>query len=397
MQIRHSLLSIAMTIRILRAFLIAAAALFGASATFGHVMPLSAVVLDFEHDSVGADVILPMQDLEIAFKHPLLHAPGTVISRYEPALRQYLLEHIHSVALDGRPWSVAVQRLWVNPGEFPPDLCARIEMVPPRGASLRRFTLNYDAIVHEVVSHKALVFVRNDWNAAQFLNRSQIPPMQEARGLVRYLVYSVAIDRTEGSFWNGFALIFKLGMEHIGAGLDHLLFLFVLLLPVPLAAGAKRWGVFRGTRQSFLQVLKIVTAFTIGHSLTLILGATGWMRLPQRPIEILIALTIVVSAIHAIRPVFASWEAPLAAGFGLVHGLAFSSAIAQFGFSPWHIAMTIFAFNLGIEVMQIAFVVAVIPILILLSQSRHYAPARIGGAAMAGLAAMLWVTLRPGF
>ena len=85
------------------------------------------------------------------------------------------------------------------------------------------------------------------------------------------------------------------------------------------------------------------------------------MHLPQRPVEILIALTIVVSAVHAIRPIFAGWEPLLAGTFGLVHGLAFSSAIAQFGFTAWHMAVTILAFNLGIEAMQLIFVLATVP------------------------------------
>ena len=64
-------------------------------------------------------------------------------------------------------------------------------MKPPPGAPLRRFTLNYDVIVHEVVSHKSFVLVRNDWDDARFHPTDQVPPMPEAIGLIRYLVYSV--------------------------------------------------------------------------------------------------------------------------------------------------------------------------------------------------------------
>ncbi len=110
-------------------------------------------------------------------------------------------------------------------------------MQPPAGAPLRRFKLNYDVIVHPVVSHKALVFIRNDWNDARFRPTDRVPPPPEAVGLIRYLVYSVDINRTQGSFWRGFGSVLTLGMNHIAGGLDHLLFLLVLLLPAPAAGG----------------------------------------------------------------------------------------------------------------------------------------------------------------
>ena len=379
-----------------RAFALAWLLLFAGRA-HAHVMPFSVVMLDFGHDAVGADLILPLQELELGFKQPLLADPAGVVLRYGPALRQYLLAHIHPTAPDGQPWTVEVVSLSVKPDEQTPDLRAHVMLRPPAGEPLRRFTLHYDVIVHEVISHKTFVFVRNDWNDARFRPADQVPPMPEAVGLIRYLVYAVPIDRTHGSFWRGFGTVMQLGMLHISAGLDHLLFLFVLLLPAPLLAVGRRWGGYRGLKPSFLQLFKIVTAFTIGHSLTLVLGAFGLLRLPARPVEILVAISILVSAIHAIRPWFAGWEAWVAGGFGLVHGLSFASSLAAFGFTPWHLAMTILGFNLGVELMQLV-VVALVPTLILLSrQGRAYLPVRIVGATLAGLAALVWIGARMDF
>jgi HupE / UreJ protein len=102
----------------------------------------------------------------------------------------------------------------------------------------------------------------------------------------------------------GFASIFRLGMRHIAEGTDHLLFLLVLLLPAPLIVSGSRWAGFSGARSSVLRILSIVTAFTIGHSITLAFAAFGIVRVPSRPIEVLIAVSILVSAIHALRPIF---------------------------------------------------------------------------------------------
>ncbi|MBE7213182.1 MAG: HupE/UreJ family protein, partial [Gluconacetobacter diazotrophicus] len=277
-------------------------------AASAHQMPYTAVLLDLGHGGVSAELVLPLQELELSFKQPLLAHPEQVLPQYDAALRQYLLDHVHPTAPDGRPWTVAVSDLQVQRKEQPFDLVAHLWMQPPAGAPARQFKLGYDVIVHEVVSHKAFVFIRNDWNEARFRPRDQMPPMPEAIGLIRYLVYSVDVNRAGGSFWRGFGSVLALGMQHIAGGLDHLLFLFVLLLPAPLLAAGTHWGSFRGMKPSFVQLLKIVTAFTVGHSLTLLVGGLGWVRLPQRPVEILIAVSILVSAVHAIRPIFAGWE-----------------------------------------------------------------------------------------
>ena len=362
-----------------------------------HQMPYTAVMLDFGPGGVSAELILPLQELELGFKQPLLEHPERVLPQQGAALREYLLAHVHPTAPDGRPWTVSVSDLAVQTKEQPYDLVAHLWMQPPSGAPTRQFKLNYDVIVHEVISHKAFVFIRNDWNDARFRPIDQVPPMPEAVGLIRYLVYSVDINRTGGSFWRGFGSVLTLGMQHIAGGLDHLLFLFVLLLPAPLLTAGKHWNTFRGVKGSFVQLLKIVTAFTIGHSLTLLIGGLGWLRLPQKPVEILIAVSILVSAVHAIRPIFAGKEAWVAGGFGLVHGLAFSTSISQFGFSTWSLMTTILGFNLGIELMQFAIVVMIVPVLLLLSRSQNYTPVRMVCATLAAVAALAWIGARVEF
>jgi HupE / UreJ protein len=192
----------------------------------------------------------------------------------------------------------------------------------------------------------------------------------------------------------GFANIFRLGMRHIAEGTDHLLFLLVLLLPAPLLALGSRWAGFAGARRSLFQILKVVTAFTIGHSITLALAALGLVRVPSRPIEVLIALSILLSAIHALRPLFPGREALIAAFFGLIHGLAFAATLEQLGLGRWERVAGILAFNFGIETMQLIVVAATIPSLVLMSRTRAYPFLRIGGALFAGVASLGWIAER---
>jgi len=214
--------------------------------------------------------------------------------------------------------------------------------------------------------------------------------------------YEVDYTQTDGSpaqlvrslTLSGFAGVFRLGMRHIAEGTDHLLFLLVLLLPAPLLAIDGRWDGCAGVRESLLRILRVVTAFTIGHSITLALAAMGLVRVSSRPIEVLIAVSILVSAVHALRPLFPGREAGIAAFFGLIHGLAFAAALSDLGFSGGYRLVAILGFNLGIETMQLFVVVATMPSLVLLSRTRAYPALRIGGAVFAGSAAVCWIIER---
>jgi hypothetical protein len=359
-----------------------------APAVFAHTAPGSAVLLDFHRDGVMAELILPLEELQFGFKQPLLADTNAILSKHETALKDYLVAHINPESSDGRKWSVTVQSLATQLEKPPFDLVAQVWMQPPAGASPRRFTFNYSVINHEVMSHNVFVAVRSDWDTAVFSGKP------EPVGNIQFVTTSLEIDRTRGNWWQGFRSVLNVGVHHIAEGTDHLLFLLVLLLPAPLLAKEKRWSNFAGLKRSLVQLLKIVSAFTVGHSLTLLIGALGWLRLPGQPVEILIAFSIFVSALHAIRPWFAGREVYIAAGFGLVHGLAFAGSIAEYGFSPWYLAATILSFNLGIELMQLVVVAVTIPWLILLARTQFYSPVRIGGAIFGAAASLGWIAGR---
>ena len=192
----------------------------------------------------------------------------------------------------------------------------------------------------------------------------------------------------------GVPALFRLGMRHIAEGTDHLLFLLALLLPAPLVAVGSRWTGHIGVRTSLLRILRIVTAFTIGHSITLTLAAIGIVNVPRRPIEVLIAVSVLVSAVHALRPIFPGKEAGIAAFFGLIHGLAFATTLSSLGLGRWERFAGILAFNLGIETMQIIVVAATLPSLLLLSRTHSYRMLRISGALFAAVASAGWIVER---
>jgi hypothetical protein len=188
--------------------------------------------------------------------------------------------------------------------------------------------------------------------------------------------------------------LFHLGMRHIAEGTDHLLFLLVLLLPAPLCAVGGRWAAANTVRKSLLHIVGIVTAFTIGHSLTLTLAAMGMVHIPGQPVEVFIAVSILVSAMHALRPIFPGKEAWIAACFGLVHGLAFASTLDRLGLARWDRLAGILAFNLGIETMQMVVVAITLPSLLIMSRTLMYRYCRVGGAVLAAIASIAWISER---
>jgi hypothetical protein len=194
--------------------------------------------------------------------------------------------------------------------------------------------------------------------------------------------------------WENFADMFSLGMRQMRQGVNHLFFLFTLLLPAMLVTNRKQWGQFGGVGYSLVRIFKIVIAFTAGYSITLLMGATGLFLLPGRPIEVLIALSILISAMHAYRPIFPDKEIYIAAGFGLIHGMAFAETLVNLNLDTGRMALSILGFNLGIGMMQLFIIAIVMPWLIILSRISFYNGVRITGAATAALASISWMVER---
>lgn len=175
------------------------------------------------------------------------------------------------------------------------------------------------------------------------------------------------------------------GLWHVWIGYDHLAFLLLLILP----------GVLR--TQPVGDLLRIITAFTVAHSITLALAATGTVHIPVRPIEIAIALSIIVAALLNLFPKAAQARLGLAFGFGLIHGFGFANALAELGTHGARLIPTLAGFNVGVELAQISLVALVLPVLLRARNSMFYAWRFMPAASLAaGLAGAAWVAARVG-
>jgi hypothetical protein len=185
------------------------------------------------------------------------------------------------------------------------------------------------------------------------------------------------------------------GVWHIWIGFDHILFLLSLLLPAVLAWRAARWQAAAHFRDAFVDVLKIVTAFTLAHSITLSLATLGVISLPSRWVESAIAASVVLAALNNLWPLFHGRRWVMAFAFGLVHGFGFASVLADLGLPQGTLALALVGFNVGVELGQLAIVAAFLPLAFMLRDTRFYQRGVfVGGSAAIAVLAALWFAER---
>jgi hydrogenase/urease accessory protein HupE len=198
---------------------------------------------------------------------------------------------------------------------------------------------------------------------------------------VNHPTYLIRAPRSTGDVFLDYLV---LGVRHIWGGLDHLLFVFGLLL---LIAGPRR-------------LLWTITAFTLGHSVTLALATLGVIQYPVDLIEVLIAISVFTLAVTLTskNQERLLWRSPgwLAAGFGLLHGMGFAGALLEIGLPSKNLLLALFSFNAGIEVGQILFIVAfLLPWHYLKKRSsRRFGVARWASIYLLGSLAAYWTVER---
>jgi len=372
--------------RLLTLFLFTVFLLAGglASSAGAHPMATSAVLLDLRADRVEGEVELPIDRLAIAVHRGL--TPAGVLGADRVSLHRYATRHISAAGTDGTPWTVTLGTGTVRTIDGTEHLVYPLTIRPPRGHRVTDFALRYDVIVEELLTHRVIVTVRHGADGDA-----------KTLGVIDWATKSLKVPAGQGSWTRGFLSAAGLGIEHVGQGADHLLFLLMLLIPAPLTAAGGRWRTGSNPpRRGVVRVAHVVSAFAVGHSLTLALAAAGVVHVPSRPVETLIAFSIAVSAVHAIRPLVARGEVVIASGFGLVHGLAFASVIGALGLDRGSLVTTLLGFNLGIEITQLLVVALLMPSLLVLARTALYPAFRIGTAAVGLVFAGSWMLERAG-
>ncbi|MEU6551060.1 HupE/UreJ family protein [Streptomyces sp. NPDC046915] len=384
---------------------VTAALLLAAPPAAAHPMPHSVLLLDVHRSSVDAELDLPVSDFSRASGIDLDdHTTTEQLTARNAVIRRYLAAHVHPTTTHGTAWAVTFGAMALGRTEQTStgpyrELTVQATLTPPAGGDPRRFVLDYDTIVHQVVTHTVLVSVRQDWATGRVADEGRDSATQV--GVIRtdtrtMTIAPLTVDLVDGSIWSGTYAMFRLGAHHILEGTDHLLFLLILLLPAPLSAAGNRWRGPTGPRTALGRIGRTTLAFTIGHSVALAVSAFGRLDIPAQPVEAFIAFSILVGAFHAIRPLFPEREAVVAGVFGLGHGLAFSLTLSEMNLSTSQLALSLAGFNLGIECVQLVLVLLALPSLICLTRLRRRSEVRTACAGLTALAALGWLLDRLG-
>ncbi len=195
--------------------------------------------------------------------------------------------------------------------------------------------------------------------------------------------------------WQQLAAYVHEGVWHIWLGFDHILFLLSLLLPAVLSRRDGVWRPAESFRAAFWDVARIVTAFTVAHSITLTLAALQIVALPSRWVESAIALSVVLAAVNNVFPLVASGRWLAAFAFGLIHGFGFAGALRDLGLPSGSLALSLFGFNVGVELGQLAIVAVFLPAAFRLRGTWTYRRVVLaGGSALIATIAGIWLVER---
>lgn len=348
------------------------------SQALAHDPGLSAVELNIRDQSISVDLTLARRDIELL--HPIdLDADGQ-ISEYEitESETQLLALALNMIELetDDRRLNGTVLGL-----EYDVSDALRLSIKYPRvpGVGIR---FSAPIIPRLALGHRQFVTVRQDGEVVQsaVLSASSnemnigVQPMGLWRQSVHYL---------------------HEGIWHIWIGFDHILFLIAMLLPAALVLVDGRWLPRSAFKPTVVQVVKIVSAFTLAHSITLALAVFNLIRLNPALVESAIAASVIFAAINNVRPFVQDRIWLMAFVFGLIHGLGFASVLSELSLPGDTQGIALLGFNLGVELGQLAIVAAMLPCIYTLRNHFAYRVVlmRVGSVAIA-VVACVWLMER---
>ena len=208
------------------------------------------------------------------------------------------------------------------------------------------------------------------------------------------------ISVAESSAWRVFGRYVMEGVWHIWIGIDHIVFLLSLLVLAPLQSSRQRvvhWQAAMQARPVLLDVMAVVTAFTVAHSITLGLTITGWLTPPADLVEPAIAMSVVLAALNNLLGFSALKRWRLAFVFGLIHGFGFASVLLDLGLPASSLLAALGGFNIGVELGQLAIVGVFLPLAWVLRHTKFYRWVVVaGGSAAIVVLGLFWTVQRLG-
>lgn len=389
-RVRH-LLTVAMTITVAAVLLLA----------MGQPKPVSAhsgdqsyLYLDITKTTVSGRIEAPLRDLNTALGLDLGGSDDEVVEGLLDnltSIHAYLRDHIQ-VGANGEVWPIEFEGANLFFSDLP-EADDNYVLFPFRANVTnaevpRTLELTFDPFFDEVEGRDALLLIGNDWQGGVIDNGHDVLTTFESSNR------SQQIDLGGTSSLKNFVESGKLGVNHIRTGPDHILFVLVLLLPSVLVF-TDRWEPTETFGSSLWRVLKVVTMFTVAHTITFTLAGLELLPLPSsRIIESIIAVSIAAAALHNVRPIAPNKEWLIAFAFGLFHGMGFASLVSGLDVDRGTQLVSLLGRNVGIEIGQSVVVLLLFPGLYLLRTTRFFRPFFLAVSAFLTIISLGWMVER---
>ena len=293
------------------------------------------------------------------------------------------------ISADGQacPWASNAPMALSKHSDGTYAVLSLVAQCPPGNSMPKNISASYSLFSDVDPSHRGLV---------QWLGQTSKAAAQSSQALVFSNDSTPqALALGYSGWWQTLSQYIADGVWHIWIGYDHILFLLSLLLPAVLIRRARQWDPAPTLRGSVIEVLKVVTAFTLAHSITLTLAALQVISLPSRLVESVIAASVVLAALNNLRGTIDKRRWVMAFVFGLIHGFGFASVLADLGLPQGALLLALVGFNVGVELGQLAIVAVFLPLAFWLRATRFYRVGVLtGGSIMVALLASWWLVQR---
>jgi hypothetical protein len=365
----------------LAACLVGVVMMLVAGVAMGHGIGMSQLALHIDGAHIEGEWEINLRDARLALglDPNVTGEPAWLDLRaHEAALRTLLTRQI-SLTADSLACPLV---LTAAPMEWHRDFdFVRLRLVSTCPTPPKRLTLGCNLLFDQDPKHRAYFWVEDE----------RVTNV----GVLRANERSVTMNIQQFNFFGVLGEFIREGIRHIWSGADHILFLLALLLPAPLVRMGNGWSPRAGLGMVAREVVKVVTAFTLAHSLTLCLSFFGVIRPPSQWVEVAIALSVFAAAWNNLRPFLPGRAWVIALSFGLVHGLGFAGALSNLSLPRHARLLALAAFNGGVELGQLAIVAVALPLLYVGSRRGGYVRFVMGVGSL-GIAwlAVIWVLER---
>jgi hypothetical protein len=379
-----------------------------------HAPNQSYIFLKIYENAVSGRIEITTDDLNKGFDWELKR--GKTLEEYQayiPQLQSYLLKNVSFSSSSGNhPIQFKESSLFVlkKYGDYI-QIHFELENIDSLPDTL---DIRYNVLFEADATHRGLLVIEHNWKAGVLNNEANVSLIFGPDDNQQELYMA------ETSMMRGFLAMIHQGMLHIWIGVDHILFLLALMLPsvvrrrrkkskpdpdsepepdtpnalLAFAHSAGTWIPVPKFKPAFIYMIKIVTAFTVAHTITLSLGALDIIEIPGRFIESVIAISIALAAYHNIRPWYKGPDWIMAFGFGLFHGFGFASVLGEIGLTGDYMVYSLLGFNLGVEIGQLAIICLIFPALYFIRNHKSYSRIIVYGSMLLIFISLYWLVER---